>query len=73
VAKVGLREIKAALITAEGRLRCSEYLMLPTVDRKEDIITLIRYLSELREYDMAVDLALAVGESVAYPVMIMAY
>lgn len=47
--------------------------MLPTVDRKEDIITLIRYLSELREYDMAVDLALAVGESVAYPVMIMAY
>lgn len=62
---ITLDEIRRDLCMAEARLKCSQYRITGEVD------TLVKILSELREYDLAVDLARLSKCSVAYPVMLM--
>ena len=60
---VSLDDIKLVLLQIECRIACSDYTLTNNSDK------LIKVLSELREYDLAIDLAKAAKSSIYYPVM----
>jgi hypothetical protein len=65
IKRITLSDIKSSLLLVEARLTCSEFIM--TSDRA----LLIKYLSEMRYYELSIDLALASNLSAAYPVALM--
>lgn len=69
IRRVRLEEIRRELLFAEGRLICSEYLI------SNDPDYIVKFLSELNEFDLSIELALLYNEkgniSVAYPLMVM--
>jgi hypothetical protein len=62
---VTLTHIKQCLFLAESRLQCSDY------DVTADIPRLVELLSELREYDLAIELAISSKHTVGYPILAM--
>ena len=60
----GLKEIRIAILKAESQLLCSDY-----VHSQSDVDTLVKVLTEIREYDLAIALAKETQTSLYYPVM----
>jgi hypothetical protein len=60
---LGLEGLRLALLTSESRLFCNDYT------QEKDAETLIKVLTELREYDRAICLAREARTCLYYPVM----
>lgn len=60
---LGLEGLRLALLTAESRLFCNDFT------QASDVETLIKVLTELREYDRAISLAREAHTCLYYPVM----
>ena len=64
ISLIGLKEIRVALLKAESRFLCSDY-----ADSRSDVDTLVKVLTEIREYDFAIALAKETKTTLYYPVM----
>jgi hypothetical protein len=64
--RVSSDDVKRLILLTEARIRCADYMVL-----SRDPEILIKYLSELRDYDLAIDLAVAHNTLVSYPVALM--
>jgi hypothetical protein len=66
IKRVTHEDIKALLMKTEARIMCADYMVFTN-----DVQILIKYLSELKEYDLAINLAIAFDTLVSYPAALM--
>lgn len=65
IKRVGIEEIKAALILSQARIGVSEYV----ISSEPSVIA--EYLAEIKQYELAVEVSIAFKVSPAYPIALM--